>query len=209
MKQFLRRADLVSARKRLKRRKAIGVFAAVTAVACIAVGSTAAWAGDHDRNGSRWSSGYSAGTASASAPVTGDSSRRAKYHGHGQGQKRSMSTPTPASTAIAVPTPAPTGTYPLHTDIVSTTFWVGEIFNASLPDDSQMISTYDGDSDYSYMKNRWVQLTGPNGSTCYGQVQDAGPSSGSLYHDADYVFGADDARPANTQFSGDSSQVSW
>ena len=168
---------------------------------------------------------------------------------------------------------------------MSTTFWVGEIFNASLPDGSQMISTYDGDwfgsyggcdgisssggceteartgangffptqmtpkenpfyldlpyddvndriafaercqvipwaaadnaatgvdhcgdSNYSYMKNHWVQLTGPNGSTCYGQVQDAGPSSGSLYHDKNYVFGTNDARPANTQFSGDSSQ---
>jgi hypothetical protein len=198
---------------------------------------------------------------------------------------------------------------PLHTNIVATTFWVGEIFNASLSDGSQVCSTYDSkwalhhtgkqlggstdtgcggspvggcdgpstgstlssftcttekrtaangyfptsqptplenpfyldlpfddindsvafkqrcqtipwaaaanaasgtnhcaDSNYSYMKNHWVQLTGPNGKTCYGQVEDAGPSSGSLYHDAAYVFGSNDARPANKKFSGDSSQ---
>ena len=62
------------------------------------------------------------------------------------------------------------------------------------------------DSSYSYMKNRWVAITGPNGATCYGQIEDAGPSSGSLYHDANYVFGSNDARPANKQFSGDPTQ---
>ncbi|MEW1819797.1 hypothetical protein AB0323_03250 [Arthrobacter sp. NPDC080031] len=62
------------------------------------------------------------------------------------------------------------------------------------------------DSSYSYMKNAWVQITGPNGGVCYGQVEDAGPSSGSLYHDSAYVFGANNARPANKQFSGDPSQ---
>ena len=33
--------------------------------------------------------------------------------------------------------------YPMHTRIVATTFWVGEIFDANAPDGSQMISTYD------------------------------------------------------------------
>ncbi|AMB59103.1 hypothetical protein [Microterricola viridarii] len=33
--------------------------------------------------------------------------------------------------------------YPLHTNIVSTTFWVGEIFDPNASDGSQMISTYD------------------------------------------------------------------
>lgn len=33
--------------------------------------------------------------------------------------------------------------YPLHTDIVSTTFWVGEIFDPNASDGSQVISTYD------------------------------------------------------------------
>jgi hypothetical protein len=33
--------------------------------------------------------------------------------------------------------------YPLHTGIVSTTFWVGEIFDPSAPDGSQVLSTYD------------------------------------------------------------------
>ena len=228
--------------------------------------------------------------------------------------------PAPAPPVTAAPKPgtapapvigaASSSTYPLHTNIVSTSFWVGEIFNASLSDGSQVCSTYDGqwalkhtginmgttpasadgcpgsvyggcdgvssgsgtnfkcvterrvasngyfptsqptplqnpfyldlpfddvndstafkqrcdvvpwaaadnaatgvnncgNSNYSYMKNRWVEITGPNGNTCYGQIQDAGPSSGSLYHDANYVFGSSDARPANTQFSGDPSQ---
>lgn len=202
------------------------------------------------------------------------------------------------------------GAYPLHTRIVSTTFWVGEIFNANFSDGSQVCSTYnsqwafqhtgvklgttaasasgcagsiyggcDGissgsgtsfkcateardasngyfpknqpkplenpfyldlpyddlndsiafrerctvipwaaadnaatgvdhcaDSNYSYMKNRWVKISGPDGNICYGQIEDAGPSSGSQYHDAAYVFGTNDPRPANKSFSSDSSQ---
>ena len=35
--------------------------------------------------------------------------------------------------------------YPMHTAIVSTTFWVGEIFDPSASDGSQMYSTYDDD----------------------------------------------------------------
>jgi hypothetical protein len=235
----------------------------------------------------------------------------------------------PAPTAVPAPAPAPvaaapaplavaaapaakpaTSKYPLHTNVVSTTFWVGEIFNANLADGSQVCSTYNGqwafqhtginagttpasasgcpgsiyggcdgvssgsggsftcatearnasngyfpksqptplenpfyldlpyddindsvafqqrcqvipwaaannaatgvnhcaDGNYSYMKNHWVQLTGPNGNVCYGQVEDAGPSSGSAYHDANYVFGAADARPANADFSADGTQ---
>jgi hypothetical protein len=219
--------------------------------------------------------------------------------------------------------------YPLHTNVVATTFWVGEIFNASLADGSQVCSTYDskwayhwsggvnlgtdpstdcagapiggcdgipsgsgdhftcrterrtarngyfptsrlvhprqnpfyldlpfddvndrtafalrctvipwarsvpaskcGDQSYSYMKNRWVAITGPNHRTCYGQVEDAGPSHGSLYHDAAYVFGAHNLRPAQGRYNdagldvspalngclgfkeldGDSDRVSW
>jgi hypothetical protein len=34
-------------------------------------------------------------------------------------------------------------TYPLHTRIVATTFWVGEIFDPHSPNGSQVISTYD------------------------------------------------------------------
>ena len=33
--------------------------------------------------------------------------------------------------------------YPWHTDIVATTFWVGEVFDANASDGSQVISTYD------------------------------------------------------------------
>jgi hypothetical protein len=235
-------------------------------------------------------------------------------------------TTAPATTAPA-PVPAPPGSYPLHTNIVSTTFWVGEIFNASIADGSQVCSTYDSqwayhwsggvnvgtdpstdcsgapiggcdgqpsgsgstfkcatearvasngyfpknanvhpaenpfyldlpfddvndstafkercqvipwaagssqcsNQNYSFMKNHWVAITGPNGSTCYGQVEDAGPSHGSLYHDAAYVFGTGNVQPVQGQFNnagmdvspalngclgfkeldGDSDKVSW
>lgn len=194
-----------------------------------------------------------------------------------------VSAPAPAAPAPApVATPAGTGssTYPLHTGIASTTFWVGEIFDANAADGSQEISTYDGnwlanfggcdgvstngsceteprvaangffpstftpkqnpfyldlpyddvndstafanrgteipwandpayagkagDSSVSFMKNRWVKLQ-KDGQTCYGQIADAGPGQ---YHDAAYVFGADDARPANTRFGGAGMDVS-
>lgn len=196
--------------------------------------------------------------------------------------------------------------YPWHTNIASTTFWVGEIFNANLSDGSQVCSTYDSqwaahfggqnrgtvpgseagcpgstwgscdgvwnasftqcstevrtaangwfptqitplenpfyldlpyddlndstgfanrcttipwandpgwaghcnDENFSYMKNRWVQIVGPNGSTCYGQIQDAGPSHGNLYHDQNYVFGSANAQPAQGQFNNAGMDVS-
>ena len=163
---------------------------------------------------------------------------------------------------------------------MSTTFWVGEVFDATASDGSQVLSTYDGgwmesyggcdgmvykgecvteertaendyfplrmtplenpfyldlpfddindaaafarrdsvipwagekpyvdnvgDRNYSYMKNRWVQLV-KDGNVCYGQIQDAGPGQ---YNDAEYVFGADDARPLNTEFGGAGMDVS-
>ena len=204
--------------------------------------------------------------------------------------------------------------YPWHTDIVATTFWVGEIFDPDLPDGSQVCSTYDAtwaenwsgrasarvpedspgcagaptggcdgravfggaavgprwilkcetgerlededyfpagrdpvenpfyldvpyddlndeigfeqrcdvipwaaDSDYadlcdaddfSFMKNRWVEIEGPNGETCYGQIQDAGPSHDDLYHDSDYVFGDNDVRPVQANFNNAGMDVS-
>lgn len=205
-----------------------------------------------------------------------------------------------------MPIPPVTGrVYPKHTGIVSTTFWVGEIFDPKIPDGSQVCSAYDsqwaahwsgakstgvagsgtdcegspiggcdgipgakgtcstearkadngyfptsskvtpkenpfyldlpyddmndktafknrckdipwakddlahcGDTENSYMKNRWVKITGPNKHVCYGQNEDAGPSSGSNYHDAAYVFGANDARPANAKFGGAGMDVS-
>ncbi len=175
--------------------------------------------------------------------------------------------------------PAGAGIGPVHTGIVSTTFWVGEIFDPNASDGSQMISTYDSswfahyggcdgvassgtcaterrtsangyfptsmtpkenpfyldlpyddvndatayanrcsvipwandpgyagkckDKSFSYMKNRWVKLTGPSGRTCYGQIQDAGPA---IYHDSAYVFGG--ARPASGKFNGAGMDVS-
>lgn len=215
-------------------------------------------------------------------------------------------TPTPTVTKTPTPTPATTGrTYPLHTNIVATTFWVGEIFNANLSDGSQVCSTYDSDwayhwsgvnngtvpanasgcagaivggcdgvpgsnnacsteartatngyfptkvtpkenpfyldlpfddindttayaqrcqvipwandpgysgkctdRNFSYMKNRWVKITGPNGNTCYGQIEDAGPSHGNLYHDAAYVFGTNNTQPIQGQFNNAGMDVS-
>ncbi len=46
-------------------------------------------------------------------------------------------------TACVQPPAAPR-TYPMHRDVVATTFWVGEIFDPSASDGSQMLSTYDG-----------------------------------------------------------------
>jgi len=183
-----------------------------------------------------------------------------------------------ASAAIPVSPAAPAfkgRSYPVHTSIVATTFWVGEIFDPNAADGSQMTSTYDSrwyahyggcdgvnhgtavkrcqterrnaangffpvhmvpkqnpfyldlpyddlndsiafreraavipwahdpgyagharDPNFSYMKNRWVQLR-RHGRTCYGQIEDAGPGD---YHDAKYVFGSHNARPANRRY---------
>jgi len=184
--------------------------------------------------------------------------------------------------AAGVPADAkPRGSvYPLHTDIVATTFWVGEIFDPNAPDGSQMISTYDDDwyasyggcdgvhvggecrterrtaaNDYfpssmtprqnpfyldlpyddlndaaglryrrkhvpwakgmpwaviavnknaSIMKNRWVKIS-RKGRTCYGQIQDAGPGT---YHNARYVFGSGDHRPASKRYNNAGMDVS-
>lgn len=61
-----------------------------------------------------------------------------------------------------------------------------------------------GDEDFSYLKNRWVQLR-KGTRTCYGQVQDAGPGT---YHDSRYVFGTGNSRPANKRFNGAGMDVS-
>ncbi len=183
-----------------------------------------------------------------------------------------------ACTPLAAPRPD-TG-YPWHTDVVATTFWVGEVFDPNTSDGNQRISTYDSDwlgsyggcdgivvgddcrteprtpgSGYfpttmtprenpfyldlpfddvnddtafatrgevipwasepayaavvdersaSLMKNRWVVLR-KDGRICYGQIEDAGPGE---YHDAAYVFGSDDQRPANARYNGAGLDVS-
>ncbi|MHA7209841.1 hypothetical protein [Arthrobacter sp. MDT1-65] len=60
------------------------------------------------------------------------------------------------------------------------------------------------DRSFSYMKNRWVRIRSGD-RECYGQIQDAGPGQ---YQDKAYVFGANDARPANTNFNGAGMDVS-
>jgi hypothetical protein len=199
-------------------------------------------------------------------------------------------TPTPTPSTPAPTTSAPTSsapgggsttsTYPWHTNIISTTFWVGEIFNPNASDGSQVYSTYDDDweahfggcdgivssnkcstqkrvatnnyfptaitpkenpfyldlpyddindktafaargtqvpwaneapyaghakdQSVSFMKNRWVKIQ-KGSAVCYGQIEDAGPGQ---YHDAAYVFGTNDARPANKDFNNAGMDVS-
>jgi hypothetical protein len=67
------------------------------------------------------------------------------------------STPPATSTRLSAPPPPPPSStkagsrvYPWHHDIVSTTFWVGEIFTSG-PNGSQVISTYD---------DRWLEHYG-------------------------------------------------
>jgi hypothetical protein len=193
-------------------------------------------------------------------------------------------TPSPTSTPTPTPTPkaapVPVNPYPWHTNIVSTTFWVGEIFDPNASDGSQVISTYDANWYRNYggcdgvitgggcqterrtaangyfpvrmtpkqnpfyldlpfddvndsgayasrgavvpwantpeyapairnpndslMKNRWVELQ-KGGATCFGQIEDAGPGD---YDDANYVFGANNARPQNGRYGGAGLDVS-
>lgn len=260
-------------------------------------------------------------TWTATASPSGDAaSASSTPSGTTPGSSSAPSSSSPAGTGSApagptapssteAPTSAPTGPpagsvgYPWHTNIVATTFWVGEIFDATAADGSQVCSTYDGQWAYhwsginlatvpsssagcagsilggcdgaasgsgstfrcatearaaangffpttatprenpfyldlpfddlndgtgfatrcqvipwaagspdcsnptvSFMKNAWVQIVGPNGAACYGQIQDAGPSSGSNYHDSAYVFGSDDRRPLNRKYSSDPTQ---
>lgn len=51
--------------------------------------------------------------------------------------------PEPSIPLPSTPLPVPATSYPWHTGIISTTFWVGEIFDPNASDGSQMISTYD------------------------------------------------------------------
>ena len=44
---------------------------------------------------------------------------------------------------LSSPKPEATRVYPMHTNIVATTFWVGEIFDPNADDGSQVVSTYD------------------------------------------------------------------
>lgn len=73
--------------------------------------------------------------------------------------QRSPGQSATSSSPLAPPPPSksspgrtvPTTNYPWHVDIVSTTFWVGEIFDPNAADGSQMYSTYDA---------RWYQAFG-------------------------------------------------
>jgi hypothetical protein len=60
------------------------------------------------------------------------------------------------------------------------------------------------DPSFSYMKNRWVEIT-KGTQTCYAQIEDAGPGE---YNDAQYVFGAANERPKNGKFNSAGMDVS-
>jgi hypothetical protein len=60
------------------------------------------------------------------------------------GHAASENHPQSASSSSAPSAPQQRGRrYPLHTGIVATTFWVGEVFDPTAADGSQVISTYD------------------------------------------------------------------
>lgn len=61
-------------------------------------------------------------------------------------------------------------TYPTHTNIVSTTFWVGEIFNPNLPDGSQVCSTYDSQWAYHWSGVNKGRVP-PTASGCPGPIK--------------------------------------
>lgn len=222
---------------------------------------------------------------------------------------RSDKLPPPQHNTSSVPTVDPVAgarTYPEHTHVVATTFWVGEVFQNNVSDGSQICSTYDkswafhwsgginsglspagtacegssyggcdgisshggrtceteirtaengyfptratpaenpfyldlpfddlndptafahrcqiipwandpgykghcADPHFSYMKNHWVKLIGLSGNVCYGQIEDAGPSHDSLYHDSAYVFGSDNMQPIQGKFNNAGADVS-
>ena len=79
----------------------------------------------------------------------------ARISAHPSKTPKPSKAPTPSTSATppasptrptgSVPTTGTTDTYPWHTNIVSTTFWVGEIFDPNAADGSQVYSTYDDD----------------------------------------------------------------
>ena len=80
----------------------------------------------------------------------------------------SIPSTTPPTTVVP-PESTSTRSYPLHTNIVATTFWVGELFNASLSDGSQVCSTYD--SAWAYHWSGINNGTVPSGAAgCAGSI---------------------------------------
>jgi hypothetical protein len=86
-------------------------------------------------------------------------------------------TSDPAPPEEKTPAPSPTvivdSPYPWHHDIVATTFWVGEIFDPTAEDGSQVISTYDG---------KWYE----NYGGCDGIVSDTGCETEARTSENDY-----------------------
>ncbi|TIH33025.1 hypothetical protein [Subtercola vilae] len=73
----------------------------------------------------------------------------------------SASRPTSAGESGGIPSGSlPTDGYPWHTNIVATTFWVGEIFDPNAADGSQVYSTYDSNWASNYGGCDGVLVTG-------------------------------------------------
>lgn len=164
--------------------------------------------------------------------------------------------------------PIASSSYPWHTNITATVFWIGEPKGNGSSEDNALSAwdddweeNYGGYDDYSYirtasnnyfptdftpkenpfyldlpyndfndsgkpkaqrlaiipwsdqktwtdrqslMKNRWVRVS-RNNTTCYGQIEDAGPY---LYDDYIYVFGTDDSRPKSKEANNAGMDVS-
>lgn len=82
--------------------------------------------------------------------------------------------PAPAPPPASAPRELPSGQYPWHTDIIATTFWVGELFDPNASDGSQMISTYDSRWYESYGGCDGLLINGPNEtSTCQTERRSA------------------------------------
>jgi hypothetical protein len=92
------------------------------------------------------------------APVLFRAGCSASAAGGQPGTPRAVGThPPPGTTSVYPPAGVPGKTarprgrrYPLHTGIVATTFWVGEVFDPRSPDGSQVISAYDAHWEQHY-----------------------------------------------------------
>ena len=101
------------------------------------------------------STAFTAAEPSASDTPTGSAARSSAPSAPpstalGDATQAPSPAPTPAPSNAAQVAPSAARTYPVHTGIVATTFWVGELFDPTASDGSQMLSTYDGNWFASY-----------------------------------------------------------
>jgi hypothetical protein len=158
---FLR--ELVSRTQKSPVRLALGIAASLIAMAALAAAGYASSSGWHDRHdgdgghdGGSWhrhttdsttttTPAATTTTPAATTPTTPATTTTTPATTTTAPVTTTTVTPTPTTTTTSTTTTTPGGssTYPMHTGIFATTFWVGEIFNASAADGSQVCSTYD------------------------------------------------------------------